>query len=324
MQKRQTAEQDVISRQTRSHLEEGENGIMPITINFTSQSPVINEIPSTERGIYQKTAIFSAEPESTNLNVHFPENLRITEGYIFQIASTLRILYMNTGQVIRFIESDNPIMNANLGVLNHLTCAFKPEDYVIRLAPMQDLTDFFSNYNSTISQYSYINNGIPWLLLLNQTKISLIQLRIEFTLIDMFGRLYTTSTRNNEIFKAFFDFHFQNGNDAMLQEFYDNEIVPRFNQNEVHAHPHLRGNFNSIQNVINAIMANGQQFPTMTQQLPGVVYRLRCRYFHGNMTATHPVDGANGGFIVALENLCYKMIVVTICKLFDSVAANGQ
>ncbi len=290
---------------------------MSVTIEMLSEHAISKSVDPFSRCIYGKKAQFSVDTTKQAVFVEFPDNDRITEGYITHIAATLRILFLNSGQIIRFKACCNEVVNTRLKVLNHLSCAINPANYRGQYSLEQNLDAFLKHYKSAVKKYNYINNSIPWLLLLNQISIPLLQLRIEFTLIDMLGRLYTQSKRNSEIFSAFFAHHYNGSQQQIMNDFYTNQILSRCQWRD--GPSALKGAFNSIANVIDSIMNNEQAFSTAQDRMSGVIYRLRCRYFHGNMTATYPVDTTRGDFISALEEFCYHMIMSTICELFNKI-----
>ncbi len=290
---------------------------MPFEISINAEHPFLVQIDEVERPIYQKPARFSALQGSSVLKIRFPENENVTPGYMYQLAATIRILFLNTDQMLSFTGSDWPPLTEHLPAFNHLICAYDPGAYEGRGALYRDLNAFFRKYRSKETDYAYINNSVPWILLLNQSKVTLLRLRLEFTLIDMFGRLYPNGNGSWKVFRSFFLHHYEHGYRHELQRFLMNFIEPLHTVERTVRNDPLTGAFNSLRNVINSVL-NSRNIRNENEKIARVVYLLRCRYFHGNMTATYLVDPSGHGFVEEMECVCHTLIMATEGELFDS------
>ena len=289
---------------------------MPFTISINTDKPFSSQIDEVERAIYQKPARFFAEQGSSVLRIHFQENNDVTSGYMHQIAATIRILYLNADQMLKVIGSDWQPLNQHMTAFNHMVCAYDPASYSPRGPLGRDMSAFFRQYRSSDDNYAYINNSVPWVLLINQSRLTLLRLRLEFTLIDMLGRRYLNGNGSWRIFRGFFLHHSETDYQDALQTFFAQHIIPLRTSEQGRPNNALSGPFNSLRNVIDTVLSD-QRFPEEIEKVARVVYLLRCRYFHGNMTASYPVDPIGHGFIEEMERICHTLIMAAERELFD-------
>lgn len=138
------------------------------------KQPVMIEI------IDQNIFISFVEKENSNQIREF----ELSYGYIDPICSCIRNLVFITGNFNNFIKSnldddvDKIIKNQIL--LNEIEYQGLPESNI-------DSNLFFAKFTSTYKPdyYKYINNSIPWFLLLERKRVLSEKFRIIFTLIEM-------------------------------------------------------------------------------------------------------------------------------------------
>lgn len=286
--------------------------IKKIIVGFSTE---IKQFSSFSREIYRKKVTFNHKNQ-TKIEIIFDKPIRnLSLGYLSRITSTIRILSFIYDFIPNVTTIEPQQLIESITQINHYCCFYNTKtDQKVKKIFILDLNSFFKKYKSTHPKYQYINNSIPWLLLINQIPIILIRIRIEFTLIDMLGRCLNNG--NKTMFQNFLEFV-----NACYDDFAEdinnffNISFKKLNTFKSTLIKKSITSFNSITNIIKVTIKGKNK----KKEFKDFLYEMRNSYFHGNMTALYNYDERSLKFFNELEKLLYKMVRQNIYNIINKI-----
>lgn len=276
-----------------------------IEIEFAQ--PLVPAEIDTKRICNRRTTISVTDSDPRRLVIDFGavrgNPIVLSKQYINEIAAFLRSYVVLTGKVARL----NTITSSEIEVAPEAVEAVRYQSLLfdngrIEDEPLQlDLNRYFGTLRSSMPQYRYLNNSIPWLVLYYQASNMVERCRHLFTVVDMIGAYSTKPGANMESrFISMYQDGFTNG--MPHQPVFDKMVAI---WNDPHHHNNHHG-FTAVARLVDGVL-NDEQLTTDQQRVIRFFYELRNKYFHGNMSPVFSYTGSSRLLVeesVAITSAC--------------------
>jgi hypothetical protein len=249
--------------------------------------------------------------ENNCISIEFDKEIEIKNKYIDQMAAFLRNYSILTGQVHKLVDID--FDKKYFLPLQYQSLLFSSSNENLIKCNV-DLNGFFGKYKSSSPAYKYINNSIPWLIILSETTIFVEKIRILFTLLEMYISKYLTEKENiHDRYIKFYDNITIDG--ASLKNIVK-EMLNIWNNISI---KNKKNEFTGIARLVNGVMNTHKDKDNDKMLMGEFAYNLRNKNFHGNMSPVISIASEENIILQIFYDITIKGIYEYLIKIINEL-----
>ncbi len=250
------------------------------------------------------------EVSGGKIRIQFEKDFNYNKAFFDQIAAFCRNYALLTGQIFELkqgsldVEAYRRLRTQSLLIKN------------VKDSPKVSIgtNEFFEIYRSRKNNYKYINNSIPWLIIMHQEDFFIQKMRILFTVLEMLVMYKNEISQITRRYTTFF-------NEISIAEENELKIIDSMTNlwktDEVRTD---KNKFIGVSRIIDSIVNSASKSINNRTMIGNLAFELRNRNFHGNMS---PVMSMTSGSLKLLEEL-YEITILGIYEKLKNIMRDSD